>query len=54
GFKIKSTDKKRVGIPLLSNLPVLSYLFGYNSSRDRTSELTVLINFVEEKEDKEI
>lgn len=54
GFKIKSTDKKRVGIPLLSNLPVLSYLFGYNSSRDRTSELTVLINFVEEKGDKEI
>ena len=54
GFKIKSTDKKRVGIPLLSNLPVLSYLFGYNSSQDRTSELTVLINFVEEKGDREI
>jgi len=54
GFKIKSADKKRVGIPLLSNLPVLSYLFGYNSSRDRTSELTVLINFVEEKGDREI
>jgi len=54
GFKIKSTDKKRVGIPVLSNLPVLSYLFGYNSSRDRTSELTVLINFVEENGDKEI
>jgi len=54
GFKIKSTDKKRVGIPVLSNLPVLSYLFGYNSSRDRTSELTVLINFVEEKGDREI
>jgi len=54
GFKIKSADKKRVGIPLLSNLPVLSYLFGYNNSRDRTSELTVLINFVEEKGDREI
>ncbi len=54
GFKIKSADKKRVGIPFLSNLPVLSYLFGYNSSRDRTSELTVLINFVEEKVDREI
>lgn len=54
GFKIKSADKKRVGIPLLSNLPVLSHLFGYNSSRDRTSELTVLINFVEEKNDREI
>ncbi|NLT22878.1 MAG: hypothetical protein GXX82_07510 [Syntrophorhabdus sp.] len=54
GFKIKSADKKRVGIPLLGDLPVLSYLFGYNSSRDRTSELTVLINFVEEKGDREI
>ena len=53
GFKIKGTDKKRTGIPLLGNLPVLSYLFGYNSAKDRTSELTVLINFIEEKEDKE-
>lgn len=54
GFKIKSTDKKKVGIPLLGNLPVLSYLFGYNSAKDRTSELTVLISFIEEKGFREI
>ncbi len=54
GFKIKGTDKKKVGLPLLGNLPVLSYLFGYNSAKGRTSELTVLISFIEEKEDREI
>lgn len=54
GFKIKSADKKRVGVPLLGNLPVLSYLFGYNNAKDRTSELTVLINFIEEKGDRKL
>ncbi len=52
GFKIKSEDKKRIGVPVLSKLPILGYLFGYTSSKDNTSELTVLINFVEEKMDR--
>ncbi|MHB8108844.1 MAG: type II secretion system protein GspD [Syntrophorhabdaceae bacterium] len=49
GFKMKAIDKKRIGIPILSQLPVLGLLFGYTSSKDSTSELTILINFIDEK-----
>lgn len=45
GFKIKAIDKKRVGIPLLIKIPLLSYIFGYDKASDRTSELTVIITF---------
>lgn len=48
GFKIKKTDKQRLGIPFLVRIPVLSYLFGYSSALDNTSELTVVITFSEE------
>ena len=50
GFKIKAADKKKIGIPLLIKIPVLSYLFGYDNASDRTSELTVIISFSEEME----
>jgi len=50
GFKIKAADKKKIGIPLLIKIPVLSYLFGYDNASDRTSELTVVISFGEEME----
>lgn len=48
GFKIKRTDKQKMGIPFLVKIPVLSYLFGYNSAMNNTSELTVVITFSEE------
>lgn len=43
GFKIRSTDKNSAGIPLISRLPILEYLFGYKTSQDRTSEMAVII-----------
>lgn len=50
GFKIKASEKKKMGIPLLIKVPLLSYLFGYDNAVDRTSELTVVITFSGETE----
>jgi len=50
GFKIKASEKEKIGLPLLIKIPLLSYLFGYDNAVDRTSELTVIITFSGEME----
>lgn len=44
GFKIKSSTKDTVGIPVLSSLPILGHLFGYKAGDNRTSEIAVIIS----------
>ncbi|MBT9175468.1 MAG: Type II secretion system protein D [candidate division WS2 bacterium] len=45
GFKIRTDGKQKKGIPLLSDLPLLSRLFGYEKDTEKTSEFTVIISF---------
>ncbi|MBT9166708.1 MAG: hypothetical protein DDT19_00032 [Syntrophomonadaceae bacterium] len=45
GFKIRTDGKQKRGIPLLSDLPLLSWLFGYEKDTEKTSEFTVIISF---------
>lgn len=44
GFKIKGSTKDTVGIPFLSDLPILGHLFGYKAGNNRTSEIAVIIS----------
>ena len=53
GFKIKSATKNSIGIPLLSQIPILEYLFGFKSTQNQTSELVVVIS-LNKKSGKEI
>lgn len=43
GLLSHETTKVRVGIPLLKDIPVLGYLFGYSSKRVRKKELVILL-----------
>lgn len=54
GFKIKSSTKNTVGIPILSQLPILEYLFGYKTAQNETSEIAVVISLNCKKTGKEI
>jgi len=49
GFKIRRAEKTSVGIPILSSIPILEYLFGYRSSQNSTSEIAVVISLNERK-----
>jgi type II secretory pathway component GspD/PulD (secretin) len=44
GFKVKNTTKNNVGFPILSQLPILEYLFGYKSAQTQNSEIAVVIS----------
>ncbi|MFI5295971.1 MAG: type II secretion system protein GspD [Thermodesulfovibrionales bacterium] len=44
GFKIKNLNDQSSGLPLLSKLPVLKYLFGSTDSTSKLSELSVVIS----------
>lgn len=44
GFKIKNTNKSTVGLPILSQLPILDYLFGFKSAKSQNSEIAVIIS----------
>jgi len=54
GFKIKSATKNTIGIPILSELPILEYLFGYKTAQNETSEIAVVISLNSKKTGKEI
>jgi type II secretory pathway component GspD/PulD (secretin) len=54
GFKIKNTTKNTVGIPLLSQIPILEYLFGFKTAQDHTSEIVVVISLNRKKGEKEV
>ncbi len=43
GFKVDNKNKSRTGVPILSKLPILEYLFGYTTAEHRTSEIAVII-----------
>lgn len=43
GLLSHETTKVRVGIPLLKDIPLLGYLFGYTSKRVRKKELVILL-----------
>jgi type II secretory pathway component GspD/PulD (secretin) len=44
GFKVKTKDISRKGVPFLSNLPILKHIFGTTSEKERTSEFSVIIS----------
>ncbi len=54
GFKINSATKNTIGIPILSQLPILEYLFGYKTAQNETSEIAVVISLDREKTGKAI
>ncbi len=43
GIIFESVDKKRIGVPLLSNLPVIGFLFRNDGIERRKSELIILL-----------
>ena len=51
GFKVTEETKRRIGVPLLSRIPVLDLLFGFKSAKDVTSELLIVLT-VEEYEER--
>ena len=54
GFKIRSSTKNSVGVPLLSQIPILDYLFGYKASQNETTEIAVVISLNKKKGEKAI
>jgi type II secretory pathway component GspD/PulD (secretin) len=54
GFKIKNTTKSSLGLPLLSQIPILEYLFGFKSTQNQTSEIVVVISLNKKSDGKEI
>ena len=44
GFKVKNTTKTNIGLPILSQIPLLDVLFGYKSAQSQNTEIAVVIS----------
>jgi type II secretory pathway component GspD/PulD (secretin) len=54
GFKVRNVTKNTVGLPILSQLPILEYLFGYKTAQAQNSEIAVVISVNRKKGEQEI